>query len=167
MNLVIFIIVILVGISIGIYFLSKPTKKLDIIPRVWTKTHSLDKIGGSGGGNQFSQLCNDSYVTGFDLSSGQYVNNIGIKCSDGTSFDRQGGNDAENLSTFRNDDGYNSIDIYGSIYVNKLGHGKETSEGLDDAKFTLKCSNDEKIVGIYGESGAWLDSLGVHCGKQI
>ena len=163
------LILVSISVSVGLYFAtSEPEANITTStpvttqppPKVWTKTQTIDKVGGKGGPYKIDQICEDSYVDGINVKYDAYVDSVGIKCSDGKVFENQGGKGGK-LGKIDYEGGFTNIEVKSANYVDKIG----TMGGNGGTSKILKCGPDEKIMGIYGQHGSWVDSLGVYCGK--
>lgn len=120
---------------------------------------------GGGGGGSFEKACPDGeFIQQFSGRSGQYVDRICAKCTDGTDlgcYGGQGGSTEWN-STAPTKTGFDKISVRANEFLDNIfGYG-----GPGGNPQTLSCDPGYHIAGIYGRAGGWVDGLGVTCGMS-
>lgn len=136
---------------------------------------TLGDAGGPGGGG-FEFVCGDgSYVTQFNGRSGAWMDRIGGRCSNGQSFGPYGGAGGGPFEV-NSGGGFSKLGVYANRRFvdnvqffnggNRLGAqgGGAGSSGGGAAVHNFDCGGG-KIIGIRGASGAYVDRIGVICGR--
>jgi hypothetical protein len=180
------ILVVLICISssigAGIYFSqksesesepkSKPESepKSEPLPKIWKQSGQSKNVGGNGGYPQ-SMICKENaFVTQFSGGSGNLMDRIGIKCSDGTSLGPFGGGGG-NVFVVENTKGFDKLITKSSDFVNNIrfyDNGTELKKVGGDGgggPTDLACDGG-KIMGLNLRTGQLVDSIQVVCATQ-
>lgn len=155
-------------------------------PQRQTASNCKSGIFGGPGGGGYSFVCPaGSHITRINGKSGYWVDGIQVTCSNGQTsnmFGAEKGGGDSNMPTC--DKGFSGVNLkYGGFNRdNVIGQISTTSNCGDSgngtmgqardygnyrsgqASTTYNCPNDQKIVGIEGRSGWYLDALGFICG---
>lgn len=139
-------------------------------PKVWKQSGQSQAMGGGGGAPQ-SMVCRENtFVTEFTGGSGELLDRIGVKCSDGTSLGPFGGGGGAPF-TVQNPDGFDKLVTRTDSFVNSIrffGSGREILKVGGDgggAPTDLAC-NGGQIIGLNVRTGSLVDNIQVVCGTQ-
>ena len=128
------------------------------------RTNSL-AFGGSGGSYKELLCNNNTFVTEIFGRSGDAIDQLGIKCSDGKqrmSAGGKGGKEFNNSSS----NGFNKVDVKTGKtgkYVNNIKVLNNSVGGSEGINHTISCKQNEKIVGFNVRAGSLIDNIQVVC----
>jgi hypothetical protein len=131
----------------------------------------LGPYGGSGGTSFGEKVCpTGSYVSEINGRTGAWMDQVCAKCSDGTDLgcygsDTHPGDTLKWASPLEGP--FNELNIIHGPPFDNYVSGINQYKGFTGGGSTtsnLKCESAQKIVGITGSSGTFVDNLGVVCG---
>ncbi len=142
----------------------------------------LPPVGSQAGGQPVApRVCTTGYVTDIYGRSGDVIDNLGMKCSDGTDLGTIGGAGG-NPFAIRNADGFSTINVLpGNTMLNRNSYAYTLHQiaAIADDDTTIRtgnnpapgqiltCPSGQKIVGFAGRSRQYVDSLTVLCGHRF
>jgi hypothetical protein len=163
-----------------------------VIPPAETSKPNLSMVlsdTGAVGGNMgdedlpFEFNCpTGQFVNGLYIHAGDGVDNINFSCSgspnrdrvrtDGAGSNRGWGGTGGNATVFTLDNGMDSAWVTGGRYIGNVTPGHFTSpqpsggrarSPWNGALAKLNCPSGQKVVGLYGRSGQYINKLGFKC----
>lgn len=138
-----------------------------IVPITYVST-SVGPVGGSGGSPVPARTCSSGYVTEIYGGAGQFVDRVGMKCSNGQDLGTMGGGGGAAYS-FKNPRGFSGMDTRSGGAVDAIKPLDTNGQSLGEAggnggnPGSLRCPQGQRIVGFAGRSGAYTDALQVSC----
>jgi hypothetical protein len=187
MNIVVIIIIlVLISISVGAgIFLSGGDKKekqkqeeeeQEEREKIFKQQSVSDYFGVEAGEPRRDMICPEgSYVTEFYGGSGSIVDSVGVKCSDGTTFNKIGGTGGgdykiespEGFTKLKSRAAGNSISHL-ALFSNSTQKGDIIGRRQSGKDSNIECPSGQKIKGFKEPySGTYFTRAKVVCGKYV